>query len=974
MTADRVEKPTDPPLAGRDQALAELDGEIERALGGDLRVVLITGAAGLGKTRLATESLLRFSERAACLDARAWRWGEATSFGPWLEALDRYLRHPDRHQVQQHHHTVLTRLLTPADDDGETTRRAPQRHEFLDGLVEAFHELCARSPVLVTLDDMHLADQSSWEALRYLARRLANMPIGLIVTARPGELQQHPVANEALVGLEEDDRLHRLVLQPLGRADATRLAHDVLRGEAAGSAFVLEPLVTWLMERTSGHPLYIIGLLRALVREGADPVAPRLARIPENLQERIHRDVLALDTTSRTVLDTLAVIEHRVNVDDLVAITGLPPETLADALETLHAARLVDEWPDATGLASEITHPVIADAIYQRMGAARRRLLHRNIARTLLRVGRLGSAAGHYARAAEPGDDEAIDALCDAMRQAEGRGLYREALAVLATLLDILPEDDSRWLRVLRNMGWQSEWVLSHLAENDSAVAVAAMRRIERHVPAEDTVGRATIHLHLAAFLSFGTGEMDAAEQACRIAVKAFDAAGDPERTLLARNELAWLRGSSNLDEQADLAGTVLDDALHAGHSRAAVHAAGTRAYALGLGGRFDEAERQYDQAIELARHNDMSYRAAWALSQRGVMLALAGQLTAATDSIEAALSADPLATDALALENLAYCYWLAGHLVNAASAVERAAVRRPMRGSRRRAWAAALAARVHAEQGLRGRADGGLELARSTYGDSHLLTWSAWTDWTAGFLLWRDGAAEPALSHLARSAARLRGIGAEPCEALVLADAARIAAETGNADAATAAADCLEAITRRTGGRLLPGLSRLARAWSELAAQRPQSAASIAERAVMDFETAGYHLYRASALELQGRAAEQLDRGQAIRAYSAAAEGFDKCGAVLYRESVRTRLDRLGSRGRRAAAVHGPAALTSREREVAALAAHGLTAREIGERLFIGRRTVETHLASAYRKLGVASKRELVRRADEFELTGTVP
>lgn len=82
------------------------------------------------------------------------------------------------------------------------------------------------------------------------------------------------------------------------------------------------------------------------------------------------------------------------------------------------------------------------------------------------------------------------------------------------------------------------------------------------------------------------------------------------------------------------------------------------------------------------------------------------------------------------------------------------------------------------------------------------------------------------------------------------------------------------------------------------------------------------------------------------------------------------SRLDELGSSGRRAvASVLGPGSLTEREREVALLAAQGYTAQETGEKLFISRRTVESHLASVYSKLGVTSKRDLSRQATELGL-----
>jgi tetratricopeptide (TPR) repeat protein len=460
-----------------------------------------------------------------------------------------------------------------------------------------------------------------------------------------------------LLGLDEDGLQRRITLKPLSRAEVTRLAHDVLRGEPGRrSTFVLEPLVSWLMERSSGHPLYVIGLLRAFLKQGGDPAAPSLERVPENLQQRINLEIQALDPTARDVLEALAVVEQRI---------------------------------DVATLACEITHPVVSDAVYQQIGGTRRRALHRTVGRALPRASRLGSAARHYARAAEPGNDEAVEALCEAMLQAESRGLYQEALAVLAALLDVLPADDSRWLRILHAMVWQSEWVMSHLAENDSGTAIVAMERIERHLPRQDAPARAAVTFHLASFLSFGAGRMAEAERACQNAVSDFELAGDVEGALLARNELAWNRAcGATLAEGAALADEVLDDALVGGHSRAAVHAAGTQAYVLGAMGAFDDSARRYDQAIELAGVCGLSYRVAWAMSNRAPMLALAGRPREAFASLEAAPAADRLAADAHLYENLAFCHWLAGRLHDAAGAVERAAVRRPMRGSLRRGLA----------------------------------------------------------------------------------------------------------------------------------------------------------------------------------------------------------------------------------------------------------------------------------------------
>jgi DNA-binding NarL/FixJ family response regulator len=123
-------------------------------------------------------------------------------------------------------------------------------------------------------------------------------------------------------------------------------------------------------------------------------------------------------------------------------------------------------------------------------------------------------------------------------------------------------------------------------------------------------------------------------------------------------------------------------------------------------------------------------------------------------------------------------------------------------------------------------------------------------------------------------------------------------------------------------------------------------------------------------ARELKARALQRTDRSAAVEAFREATDTFRACGAVFRLNRAVEELKELGTRGRRAAgATLGPDALTQRERQVVRLAAEGRTHPEIGERLYIGQRTVETHLANAYAKLGIESKVDLMRRISELNL-----
>jgi DNA-binding CsgD family transcriptional regulator len=120
----------------------------------------------------------------------------------------------------------------------------------------------------------------------------------------------------------------------------------------------------------------------------------------------------------------------------------------------------------------------------------------------------------------------------------------------------------------------------------------------------------------------------------------------------------------------------------------------------------------------------------------------------------------------------------------------------------------------------------------------------------------------------------------------------------------------------------------------------------------------------------LLGAHLARIDRNRALSALEQATALFDEFEATVRLQWCAEISSAIGARGRRKGSdLLGPGALSAREREVAKLAAAGCSAREIAQRLFIGERTVETHLANAYAKLGVSSKLELVRRAGELGL-----
>ena len=151
-----------------------MEAEYARVEAGELRAVLLLGDGGLGKTRLAGELVRGRRKSAVCLSARAYPLGATASLGLWVEALEQHLRSLEPEAILE--------LCGPAAEDlaallpsvAAVTPRvaAPPLVRQLAALANLLARLSENTPVVIVLDDVHLADGSSWEALNYLTRNL----------------------------------------------------------------------------------------------------------------------------------------------------------------------------------------------------------------------------------------------------------------------------------------------------------------------------------------------------------------------------------------------------------------------------------------------------------------------------------------------------------------------------------------------------------------------------------------------------------------------------------------------------------------------------------------------------------------------------------------------------------------------------------------------------------------------------------
>ncbi|MCA1842865.1 MAG: AAA family ATPase, partial [Actinobacteria bacterium] len=697
-------------LVGRERELALLRDELARVTAGEFRCVVLVGEPGVGKTRLAGEILARYGAASIALSARGHALGETASFGVWAEAFESHLRGLSPDEVAACCGGVLddlaSLLRSVAALPGSKIDREPRRARLLEGLTTLLSNLADRRRVIAVLDDVHWADPSSFAALRYLAHNLSSTPVLVLATARPYELAADELGTEVLLGLEQEGFASRLEVGPIATEDIGELAASVLDEPAPAI------LVNWLAERSGGNPLFAHGLLGALIDEGADLGAPRLRGLPEDLAGRVNARLRGLDEQSRTTLELLAIVGRRLELSELLGLVDHPADRLGQILDELEHRGLIAEDTQGPSIAYEITHPVMTEIIYAQLGGLRRRALHRLVARALLGAGRPGEAAPHYARSAEVGEEEAIDALRVALRQAEQRQAFPELFAVLKALVELLPSGEERWLDVFEVMDSDPISVLEQRTDRtdlDPVVGVKAMRAIDAVLArSEDPVRRGTAKMRLANFAGWGTDEIEEAEAACRQAIELFGEAGDVRRGLIARCQLGWVRGiGGDLRDWVATSRRVIEKAEAAGLDDVLLHGLASLGMSLCFSGRWAEAEAVLHRAVILsadrAKH---AHQTGWLQGALGVALAEQGRLSEAEDELAGARRAAPLSPGRTPNQYAVWFAWVAGDYRRSVELARLAVTSHPGVFGRRHAFGPGYAALAAAEMGLLGEAD----------------------------------------------------------------------------------------------------------------------------------------------------------------------------------------------------------------------------------------------------------------------------
>ena len=449
------------PLVGRDAELRVLQEAWDAASAGTGAVVVLTGEGGIGKSRLAGE----LGNHVAAGGGRvatcaALDLGGAAPFGLWAElagGLGRDLAPPPEGAGWPIALAPLAPGLTARLGRGAEQRPSAtpelERARLFEAAVDMVEWACHDRPLLLVLEDVHLADTSSLELAAYFGRRLAELPVLLALTRR--DLPRRPEADALMQSLRARGVLaHELALAALDDAKVRALVREV--------GVFAEQQVAHVVAVAEGNPLLAVASARAI---GAGDGGP-----PDTLREAVRARFAALDGPARTLAEFAAVAGRDLERTEAAA---LPVEHLASAA----LAALDTELLVAHGGRLGFRHALLRDVVYADLPEPRRAWLHETLAHALGRredpgaAGLAAEIARHLRLAGR--DAEAVAYLERAAAHARGVAALAEAAAFLQEVADLDPGRAAPLLDLAEVQGWRSR-----LADADAAFA-AALERID---------------------------------------------------------------------------------------------------------------------------------------------------------------------------------------------------------------------------------------------------------------------------------------------------------------------------------------------------------------------------------------------------------------------------------------------------------------------------------------------------------------
>ena len=473
-------------LVDRVEEVARLKAQFDLSANGQRRVVFVTGEAGIGKTALVDAFFRRLVSSASVARGQCVEgFGSKEEYYPVMEALGQLCASPDGDRACRILARIAPAWLAALGRGSETvpgTQLAAQQRMPGD-LCAALEELAAEKPLILVLEDMHWADDSTLHLISALARRRAPARLLILVTYRPRHgarvrsiesiddardvsrgLMSGLMMDQPLISLKQDLLLRRLGVEILLGALNKKSVRELLCRELKQEALP-QGLAAFVHQRSEGNPLFVIAILehltaqRFLIRDAAHGHGEDVVRwdqrlpfheleqeietsVPEGIAQMIELEIERLTPQEQRLLEAGSLIDIAFPAWAVAAALEEDPAEIEEACDAL-ARRLYfvqragqDELPDGTRSAFYVfAHELYRDVLYRRQATTRRARRHVRIAerlRTLFAERQASVAremATHYEAAGEW--RSAVQALRAAAEHAQQRHANAEAAELL---------------------------------------------------------------------------------------------------------------------------------------------------------------------------------------------------------------------------------------------------------------------------------------------------------------------------------------------------------------------------------------------------------------------------------------------------------------------------------------------------------------------------------------------------------------
>ena len=946
-------------LIERESERAWLEAVLAETLAGRGSLVLLSGEAGVGKTRFAEEVL-------GSADVRFLRGTPgpgALAYGPVISALRGFERSVPGALSQCGPLRSHLALLLP--ELGEAVRES-DRATLVEAIRCALATVAAEQPAVMLLDDLQWSDDATLELLATLAAPLRELPMLVLGAYRSDEIpRSHPMRR-----LRHDLRRNRLLcelaLEPLTAQGTAELTGRVLGVSPSAR------LAGTVHDRTGGNPFFVEELAGALEhggrlrpgKTGLDLALDVDVPLPQTIRDAVVLRAGDLSEEARATAEAASVAGTRFDLELVAAVGG------EAGLEELLACGLIVELERGR---AAFRHPLARDAIYEDVPWLRRRALHRRLAGALeARGGGQAEVAGHWVAARD--GSRALEALVRAVEELSSVHAYRDAARLGRQALDMWPpgERGAERIALLERHARMAE-LAGELAEATRAQReVVAARRSEG-------AGRALgdAERRLAAIYDL-QGDRERALTARSVAADAFAANGIPGDAAAERLIAAgYLSSAGNQGEAVALTRVAGEEAALAERVDLRARILGLEGVARVKGGEFDAGMETIRAGLSLALEHELTLEAAEVYQRLGTAHEIAGDYGGARSALSTAMGFCE-ATGAERMEHaclscLAYVLRELGDWDRAVDLSDE--LRFPGAGADATLVADGVVGSIHA---FRGEASAARPLlAQSLDTAARLDVVSMSVDGAAAFAVLeeQEGDLDQARSHCRFLLERWARSEDHHYAVWGLRWASGFFARHGWLGDARASSEALSAIVARTGhpdalAALAHALGEtaLAEGDADTAAQQIDRAADLHASLEIPFERAQIQLRAGVALAAAGEGDAAIER--LVEAYRTAR----RLGAAPLAAQAAAEVARLGESverrlGRRAAADHEHAGLSRRELEVMRLVASGGTNREIAAELVLSTRTVDMHVRNILTKLRCRSRTEAAARAGELGL-----